>query len=78
MVVGLFRLHFYEGRTSKYLNYLKHYVGDARMVVDIGCGPERREKKMPILSGGLLDVYSKSLKRCLGFIDMMLFFQLEL
>jgi len=39
MVVGLLsRLHIYEERTGKYLNYFKHYVDDARIVVDVGCG----------------------------------------
>jgi len=39
MVVGLLsRLHIYEERTGKYLNHFKHYVDDARMVVDVGCG----------------------------------------
>jgi ubiquinone/menaquinone biosynthesis C-methylase UbiE len=38
-VVGLLdKLHIYEERTGKYLNYFKHYVDDARMVVDVGCG----------------------------------------
>jgi ubiquinone/menaquinone biosynthesis C-methylase UbiE len=39
MVVGLLdRLHIYEERTDKYLNHFKHYVGDAGIVVDAGCG----------------------------------------
>jgi ubiquinone/menaquinone biosynthesis C-methylase UbiE len=39
MVVGLLsRLHIYEERTGKYLNHFKHYVDDARIVVDVGCG----------------------------------------
>jgi ubiquinone/menaquinone biosynthesis C-methylase UbiE len=39
MVVGLLsRLHTYEERTGKYLNYFKHYVDDARIIVDVGCG----------------------------------------
>jgi ubiquinone/menaquinone biosynthesis C-methylase UbiE len=39
MVVGLLdRLHIYEERTGKYLTHFKHYVHDARTVVDVGCG----------------------------------------
>jgi len=39
MVVGLLnRLHIYEERTGKYLNHFKHYVDDAGIVVDVGCG----------------------------------------
>jgi ubiquinone/menaquinone biosynthesis C-methylase UbiE len=39
MVVGLLsRLHIYEERTGKYPNHFKHYVDDARIVVDVGCG----------------------------------------
>jgi ubiquinone/menaquinone biosynthesis C-methylase UbiE len=39
MVVGLLsRLHTYEERTGKYLSNFKHYVDDAGIVVDVGCG----------------------------------------
>jgi ubiquinone/menaquinone biosynthesis C-methylase UbiE len=39
MVVRLLsRLHIYEERTGKYLNHFKHYVGEAGIVVDVGCG----------------------------------------
>jgi ubiquinone/menaquinone biosynthesis C-methylase UbiE len=39
MVVRLMsRLHVYEERTGNYLSHFKHYVEDARMVVDVGCG----------------------------------------
>jgi len=39
IVVGLMgRLHVYEERTGKYLSYFKRYVGDARVIVDVGCG----------------------------------------
>jgi 2-polyprenyl-3-methyl-5-hydroxy-6-metoxy-1,4-benzoquinol methylase len=34
----LSRLHIYEERTDKYLNYFKHYADGARIVVDVGCG----------------------------------------
>jgi len=39
IVVGLMgRLHVYEERTGKYLSYFKHYVSNARVIVDVGCG----------------------------------------
>jgi ubiquinone/menaquinone biosynthesis C-methylase UbiE len=39
IVAGLLsRLHIYEERAGKYLNYFKHYADGARMVVDVGCG----------------------------------------
>jgi ubiquinone/menaquinone biosynthesis C-methylase UbiE len=39
MVVGLLsRLHIYGERTGKYLNHFEHYVDDARIVMDVGCG----------------------------------------
>jgi len=39
IVVGLMsRLHIYEERTGKYLSYFKHYVSNARVIVDVGCG----------------------------------------
>jgi len=35
MVVGLLdKLHIYEERTGKYLNYFKHY--DERIIVNVG------------------------------------------
>jgi 2-polyprenyl-3-methyl-5-hydroxy-6-metoxy-1,4-benzoquinol methylase len=38
MVVRLMsRLHVYEERTGNYLSHFKHYVEDARIVVDVGC-----------------------------------------
>jgi 2-polyprenyl-3-methyl-5-hydroxy-6-metoxy-1,4-benzoquinol methylase len=39
MAVGLVsRLHVYEERTGKYLSYFKHYVDNAKVIVDVGCG----------------------------------------
>jgi len=39
IVVGLMgRLQIYEERTGKYLSYFKRYVGDAKVIVDVGCG----------------------------------------
>ena len=39
IVVGLMgRLHVYEKRTGKYLSCFKHHVGNARVIVDVGCG----------------------------------------
>lgn len=34
----LSRLHVYEERTGKYLSHFKHYIDDAEVVVDVGCG----------------------------------------
>ena len=40
IVVGLMgRLHVYEERTGKYLSYFKHHIGNAKVIVDVGCGP---------------------------------------
>ena len=37
--VGLMdRLHVYEERTGKYVDYFKRYVDDVKIIVDIGCG----------------------------------------
>jgi ubiquinone/menaquinone biosynthesis C-methylase UbiE len=39
VVVGLLsRVHAYEERTGKYLSHFKHYVDDAEVIVDVGCG----------------------------------------
>jgi ubiquinone/menaquinone biosynthesis C-methylase UbiE len=39
IVVGLMgRLHVYEERTGKYLSYFKHHIGNAKVIVDVGCG----------------------------------------
>ena len=39
MAVSLLsRLHVYEERMGKYLSCFKHYVDDARVIVDVGCG----------------------------------------
>jgi ubiquinone/menaquinone biosynthesis C-methylase UbiE len=39
MAVNLLsRLHVYEERTGKYLSHFKHYVDDAEVIVDVGCG----------------------------------------
>jgi ubiquinone/menaquinone biosynthesis C-methylase UbiE len=39
IVVGsMGRLHVYEERTGKYLSYFKRYVGNAKVIVDVGCG----------------------------------------
>jgi len=32
------RLHVYEERTGKYLSHFKHYVDDAEVILDVGCG----------------------------------------
>jgi len=32
------KLQVYRRRTDKYLNHFKHYVGDAGVIVDVGCG----------------------------------------
>jgi len=34
----LSRLHVYEERIDKYLSCFKHYVSNARVIVDVGCG----------------------------------------
>ena len=39
IAVGLMgRLHVYEERTGKYLSYFKHHIGNAKVIVDVGCG----------------------------------------
>ena len=39
-VVGLMdRLHIYEERTGKYVGCFKRYVDNARILLDVGCGP---------------------------------------
>ena len=38
IVVGIDKLHVYEGRTGKYLSHFKRYVDDAEVIVDLGCG----------------------------------------
>jgi ubiquinone/menaquinone biosynthesis C-methylase UbiE len=45
------RLHIYEERAGKYLNYFKHYVDDARMVVDVGCGTGAFSKALASCEG---------------------------
>ena len=32
------RFHVYEERTDKYLSYFEHYINNARVTADIGCG----------------------------------------
>jgi ubiquinone/menaquinone biosynthesis C-methylase UbiE len=34
----LSKFRAYEGRTGKYLSHFKHYVDDAEVIVDVGCG----------------------------------------
>jgi len=39
MAIGLIsKFNVYEERTGKYLSYFKHYVGNAKVIVDVGCG----------------------------------------
>jgi hypothetical protein len=55
MVVGLLdRLHIYEERTGKYLNYFKHY-DDERIIVNVGCGTSAFSKALAVDSSSKKD-----------------------
>jgi ubiquinone/menaquinone biosynthesis C-methylase UbiE len=70
IVAGLLsRLHIYEERAGKYLNYFKHYVDKhyvdyAKIVVDVGCGTGAFSKALasnrhPVIA---LDIESRLLR----------------
>jgi hypothetical protein len=73
LVVGLLsRLHIYERRTRKYLNYLKHYVDDARMVVDVGCGTGAFSKALASCEGLVIAVLSALISLASFFLDNLI------
>jgi ubiquinone/menaquinone biosynthesis C-methylase UbiE len=61
------RLHVYEGRTCKYLSQFKHYVDDAEVIVDAGCGVGTFSKALA--SQGRLVIALDIEKRLLGEIE---------